>query len=217
MRELGLKTGISVLEIGMGWGRDALWFASSGCNIVALDIGGKYCKAVKENFKRGEFWNDNAVVLRADGQNLPFKENSFDLVFCKALLHHVPNIRQMITEMHRVLKRNGAVAVLCEPNNLNPLWHIAKFLTRSLHFRFYILAPGEFTEKEGPLVKPFCHWQLAEYFRQTDFNSVESGCTWLPLTTYSTVYFRAWLMLEKLVEKTVLPCIFGQPFVIGKK
>lgn len=142
-----MKPESPVLEIGSGWGRDALWFASCGFNIIALEIDGKYCRAAKENFKIGRFWNKNAVVVRANGQNLPFKEDLFDLIFCKAVLHHVPNVAQMIIEMHRVLKRKGVVMAVCEPNKLNPLWHLAKFLTRSLHSKSYILAPDEFTEK----------------------------------------------------------------------
>jgi ubiquinone/menaquinone biosynthesis C-methylase UbiE len=223
MRKVGLKTKSLVLDIGAGFGREALWFASSGFNMVALDIDRELCRVIQENFKIGKFQDTNAVTVRADGHNLPFKEDLFDLVFCKAVLHHGVDIPQMTVEIHRVLRENGALTVVDEPNKLNPLWHLAKFLTRSLHFKSYILGPGEFIRKDRdePLsvreINTFCHWQLAEYLRQAGFDRVRSGCMWLPYVTANRTYFKLWLMLEGLVEKTFIPYIFGQVFVVGSK
>ena len=208
-----------VLEIGSGMGRQALWFASTGVNIMSLEINLKSCRATKEKLVSANLWNHNAYIIRADGQNLPFRDNAFDVIFCKAVLHHVPNICKLITEMHRVVKKNGLVAAVDEPNGLNPLWHLAKFLTKRFHFRAYFLQSGEFVGRInfGPTMSPFYPWHLDDYFKQGHFKLVKRASIWLPYATYSRVYFKLWLMLERIVERTFIPYVFGQLFIVAKK
>ncbi len=61
----------------------------------------------------------------ADAYNLPFQDNSFNFIFCYQSLHHFPNPRPIIEEIHRVLKPNGYLFINEEPIsqglNLN-LW-----------------------------------------------------------------------------------------------
>jgi len=211
-RELKLKPESTLLEIGFKHGRESLWFASRSFNIVAVEIVGKHCKGIKENFKRVGLGKNTATVVQADGQYLPFRENSFDLVYCEEVLHHVPSVRKITTEMYRVTKRNGSAKAIDEPTKLNPLRGLAKFFEQVLHFKTYSLSMG--TEY---LETTFCSWQLRGYFEQAGFDRANSGSIWLPYSTKSKVYFRMWLLLEKLLERTFIPCIFGQLFVIGKK
>ena len=57
----------------------------------------------------------------ADAQSLPFADASFDLVFCRDLLHHVDfNRKGVMAEMVRVVRPGGAVAVL-ESRGKTPL------------------------------------------------------------------------------------------------
>ena len=51
--------------------------------------------------------------------SLPFTDNSFDLVFCAATLHHVDDQEKGVKEMTRVLKKGGKL-ILVEPNWLFP-------------------------------------------------------------------------------------------------
>lgn len=41
--------------------------------------------------------------------NLSFKDNSIDIVFCIAVLEHVPNPEKVVSEIRRVLKKDGVV------------------------------------------------------------------------------------------------------------
>ncbi len=45
---------------------------------------------------------------------IPFKDNSFDLITCFAVLHHIPNVSFVFKEISRVLKPNGFL-LLREP------------------------------------------------------------------------------------------------------
>ena len=217
--ETGFDRKSFVLEIGSGMGWLALWAASFGVNIVALEINLKSCMAIKEKLIRAKLWNRNAYIIRADGQNLPFRDEVFDVLFCKAVLHHLPNIGQSIIEIHRVVEKNGLVAAVDEPNGLNPLWHIANFLTKRFHFRAYFLQSGEFVGRieYGPAIRPFYRWQLEDYFKKGHFKLVKSRCIWLPYSTYSKAYFKIWLLLENVVERTFIPHVFGQLCIVVKK
>jgi ubiquinone/menaquinone biosynthesis C-methylase UbiE len=56
-------------------------------------------------------------LTKADAYALPFGDNSFDLVYCWELLHHVARPVDVVREMARVSSRG---VLLCEPNCLNP-------------------------------------------------------------------------------------------------
>ncbi|WP_010134372.1 class I SAM-dependent methyltransferase [Ochrovirga pacifica] len=45
--------------------------------------------------------------VKADICNLPFKDNTYDVVFCNHVLEHIPNDAKAMSELHRVLKPGG--------------------------------------------------------------------------------------------------------------
>jgi ubiquinone/menaquinone biosynthesis C-methylase UbiE len=59
----------------------------------------------------------------ADACRAPFLDDTFDVVFAKDLLHHVPVPEQAIAEMERVTKRGGFI-VIVESNRYNPIKYI---------------------------------------------------------------------------------------------
>ncbi len=56
--------------------------------------------------------------VKADICNLPFHDNSFDLVFCNHVLEHIPNDTKAMQEIFRVLKKGG-MAILQIPQDLS--------------------------------------------------------------------------------------------------
>ncbi len=53
------------------------------------------------------------VVPRPDGR-LPFVDQQFDLICCLGVLHHIPNVSFVVSELHRVCAPKG-VALIREP------------------------------------------------------------------------------------------------------
>ena len=108
-----VKPGQRVLEVGAArcWG--ALHMVPRGVDYVATDI----LADPVIGLGRGEFYERHVGPferVQADGENLPFADGSFDLVYCVASLHHALDARKMLKEMARVTRRGGVVAALNE-------------------------------------------------------------------------------------------------------
>jgi SAM-dependent methyltransferase len=58
------------------------------------------------------------VDVKADILDLPFKENSFDVIFCNHVLEHIIDDKKAMQELYRVLKPGG-FGVFQVPQNLN--------------------------------------------------------------------------------------------------
>lgn len=51
--------------------------------------------------------NSPLADVKADICNLPFKDNSFDVILCNHVLEHIPNDTLAMSELYRVLKPGG--------------------------------------------------------------------------------------------------------------
>ena len=51
-----------------------------------------------------------------DAAALPFEDESFDLVFGHAVLHHLPELERSFAEFHRVLRPGGTLFFAGEPS-----------------------------------------------------------------------------------------------------
>lgn len=53
----------------------------------------------------------NITFSQYDGKTLPYSDNSFDLITCLMVLHHVPeeNLKTLMSEINRVMKPNGFI------------------------------------------------------------------------------------------------------------
>jgi SAM-dependent methyltransferase len=61
----------------------------------------------------------NCEVRQSSALELPFEDNTFDVVHSWDFLHHVPDVPKAISEVRRVLKPEGRY-VAVEPNLMNP-------------------------------------------------------------------------------------------------
>lgn len=58
----------------------------------------------------------HSADIEADITDLPFRDESFDLIICLHVLEHVPDDRQGIHEMYRVLRPGGKAVVQVPPS-----------------------------------------------------------------------------------------------------
>jgi SAM-dependent methyltransferase len=55
-------------------------------------------------------------TVRSNAEQLPFDDESFDLVFGHAVLHHLPDLARAANELRRVLRPGGTIAFCGEPS-----------------------------------------------------------------------------------------------------
>src|SRR5437763_16962144 len=69
---------------------------------------------------------DHERIEQASSHDLPFKADSFDIVYSHGVLHHIPEIKKAQAEIARVLKPNGTlIAMLYAKWSLNYLLAIS--------------------------------------------------------------------------------------------
>jgi ubiquinone/menaquinone biosynthesis C-methylase UbiE len=108
----------SVLDVGTGQGTDAVLLSKNAHNVVAIDIS-SHALITANTLSRTKSEGKNISFIVGDAEHLPLREDTFDLVYCKDLLHHVCDSLLAVSEMRRVAKTGGSVAAI-EANAYNP-------------------------------------------------------------------------------------------------
>lgn len=101
--------GLEVLEVGVGAGTDFVQWARAGARATGVDL---TPAAVALTRRRLEQEGLPGHVVQADAEALPFAEASFDIVYSYGVLHHTPDVRAAIAEVHRVLKPGGVARLM---------------------------------------------------------------------------------------------------------
>lgn len=99
---VGDARGLSVLDLGCGTGRHALWLAECGATVTAVDFSeGMLAEARR---KPGA----DAVRWLVHDLHTPFPFGAeFDLVVCGLVLEHIVDLDRFFAESHRVVKPRG--------------------------------------------------------------------------------------------------------------
>ena len=97
-----------ILDIGSGNGISAVSFALEGNDVTAVEpdksetVGSEAIKKLKEHYRLS-----NLSVIDSFGENLPFENCSFDLIYIRQAMHHANDLKKFISEAARVLKPGG--------------------------------------------------------------------------------------------------------------
>ena len=124
---------MSILDVGAGEGKTTIEFARHSDNVIAVDTepsGLSFINFSVFNLPAPISKNINNKIYYEYSPNplstffhrficpaecLPFASNSFDIVFCRATLHHLSNLNSAIYEMIRVCKKGGRIVFCAEP------------------------------------------------------------------------------------------------------
>ena len=103
---------LTVLDVGSSTGIIDNILSKKFKKVVGSDIDEGAVEYAKKTFKKS-----NLEFRISDAMNLPFAQNSFDVVICAQVYEHVPNTQKLFNEIYRVLKPGG-VCYLAALNKL---------------------------------------------------------------------------------------------------
>ncbi len=100
----------SVLDYGCGQGVLSVLLAKKKYDVTGLDI-----SEPNIEFARNEAKKENLKInlISGDGENLPFDDNSFDIVVASHVLEHLPDMNKGISEIKRVSKKAVIAVPTC--------------------------------------------------------------------------------------------------------
>lgn len=211
-----------VLEVGCGAGYDAYEFCRCGAEYTGIDI-------VPENpvrtQKHLEFYGYTPQVIQGDAENLPFADQSFDVVFSNGVLHHTPDIERSFREAYRVLNDEGRFWVIVYHRDSIFYWFTLFFVHHLLLFGFVgksfekCLTMIEYTTSgETPLVNVYSRNQLRKLLKKCGFQ-VEA--IWVrKLVKEDLPSFGPLRILWKYIPQTLLDYIgkvFGWYLIVKAK
>jgi ubiquinone/menaquinone biosynthesis C-methylase UbiE len=111
--------GKRLLEIGCGMGTDLLQFARGGARCTGIDLTPRSVEITRHRFK---LYGADGAFMISDGEHLPFRTESFDVVYSNGVLHHTPDTAGAIREVHRVLRPGGTAKVMLYHRNSLNYW-----------------------------------------------------------------------------------------------
>ena len=106
-----------VLDVATGGGHTALRFAPYVKHITVSDFSKPMLIAAETHLQSHGI--SNADYQYADAEELPFPDESYNLVTCRLAIHHFPQPFRFISEAHRVLKKQGVLLIQdhCAPED----------------------------------------------------------------------------------------------------
>ncbi|HET6854537.1 MAG TPA: class I SAM-dependent methyltransferase [Pyrinomonadaceae bacterium] len=108
---LGDVNGKTVLEYGCGGGTYTVALARRGARVIAFDISPDLLALAKKRVEANEC--EGVQLLLGSAHSLPFPDESIDVIFGMAILHHL-DLEIASSELMRVLRKGGR-AIFKEP------------------------------------------------------------------------------------------------------
>lgn len=106
-----LKNGMKVLDVSSGRGTQSVYYAKTfGAQVTGLDISQEMIDTATKHAKEEGLSHQVKFVL-GDSQNLPFADNTFDVVINECAVGIPDDSQKVLDEMLRVVKQNGVVAI----------------------------------------------------------------------------------------------------------
>lgn len=93
----------TVLDVGCRVGVLSSFLKDLNYNVIGIELVDEF---VREGRKHG------INILEGDARSLPFKDNSFDAVFCRDMIEHIPDPDAVFAESIRVVRPGGIVFLI---------------------------------------------------------------------------------------------------------
>lgn len=148
--------GKNVLDAGAGTGRIIRDLKNYGAKVTALDVSEEMLKICRKKF------SDIETVV-GDIENMPFADNTFDVVIATFVIVHLKNTDKAFDEIYRILK-DGGCAIITNINQrkapklklknrdeivIQSYYHRPKDIIASLEKSFFRIEKEKFIDEDG--------------------------------------------------------------------
>jgi SAM-dependent methyltransferase len=183
--------GKKVLEIGLGEGAESERLIRQGALWSGVDLTAEAVERVRTRLTLRELPYED--LRQGSVLDLPFADDSFDMVFSHGVLHHVPEIKQAQSEIHRVLRPGGELVIMMYARwSLNYLLSIGVIRRAALLAAYPLALAGILSDdpSRGTLAVHLANARdrgLARYLRLEEFVHRNTDG---PANPYALVYDR---------------------------
>jgi ubiquinone/menaquinone biosynthesis C-methylase UbiE len=168
LKHLGDVRGKYLLDLGCGAGENSVYFASRGARCVASDYSPGMVDVALKLAEVNRVQVEGRVINAMD---IDFPDNTFDIVYASNLLHHIPDPKLTLREMHRVLKPGG-LACFWDPLKHNPVINVYRRMATEVR-----------TEDEMPLDIEIVNF-IRSLYSQTTYDTFWIASLWIFLQFY---------------------------------
>jgi len=109
-----------ILDVGSGMGQiigHLLKYADYDAHITGIDISSPMLRRARRKLRSAR-----PRLVAADLGRLPFRDGAFDCVTCGYVLEHLPDVRQGLMELSRVMAPGGRMLLFTTEDNFTGAW-----------------------------------------------------------------------------------------------
>jgi len=153
----------------------------------------------------GRFVEDlvnNVPIKQGFAEDLPFADDSFDVVYSSHVLEHVNDEVKALDEMRRVLKKNGVLIIGMPTSNMAILNYISQILFTT-HIKIYELLRNLFSE--NPIKN------LIKIFRINSHSYPRANSIWYDIIHYRIKAWKKTISKRFEIIKVIKPCLYPYP------
>lgn len=117
----------TLLELGCGGGRDAVYFTRKGLRVVALD-------SFESEKQQTKLQQAGIKFINKDIADINFKPNAFDVIYAHLSLHYFndKDTQNIFRKLYKILKPGGYLFVKCKSIN-DPLFGRGKKIEKDFY------------------------------------------------------------------------------------
>lgn len=160
-----------ILDVATGTGDFAIaCLAIQPEKVTGVDISEGMLAVGKEKMKERKL-DDRIHLMYGDSENLPFEDNQFDAITCAYGVRNFENLEKGLTQMQRVLRPSGRMAILefSHPKNF-PFRQIYKF-----YFKYILPTIGKAVSKDATAYT-YLPQSVAAFPEGKDFTDILLKC-----------------------------------------
>jgi len=183
--------GRRVLEIGLGEGSESERLIRAGARWSGTDLTAESVARVRTRLALRDLPHED--LRQASVLDLPFADDTFDVVFSHGVLHHVPDIKRAQGEIHRVLRPGGELVIMVYARwSLNYLVSISLIRRAALVAAFPLARAGILTPRpaHGMLAAHIANAKAMGLLRYLRLDEFVHHNTDGPANPYALVYDR---------------------------